>query len=208
MSFVDRAAQRMERLAQGPPSALPFSVSRIPDHSSFFQNNANTLSSPPRAYVDANRSFTIASGSFDIEDDWRQTEEWLKHVPTEEEEPQLQGLFGFEFHHSHLQVGSETEEETGKPGMSSTEKGKGSQSENVVMHPANSHLVIPMPASLPANPSATPASQSLATSFQNGVFSNPSNAIGGWFRKQQADGQDSDDDMPDTDVESFYDENG
>lgn len=190
MSFIGRAAQRMEQLAQGSPSGLSLSVPQIPDNSSFFKQNANTLSSPPRALVDANRSFTVASGSFDLEDDWRQTEEWLKHLPAEENEPRIQGLFGFEFHHSHLRDGSETEEEfeegnTASPGNGKSSEGKG----RAVREPA-SQLHTPTPTS-PAHV------------FQNGTLGG---VIDGWLH-DNANARGSDEDMPDTDVESFDGEN-
>ncbi|KAJ4367055.1 hypothetical protein N0V83_007585 [Neocucurbitaria cava] len=130
MSFLDRATERMERMAAGLPTNASFSVPRIPPNSSFYQRNvnvnANLLSSPPLVPADRNDSFTIAAGSFNLDEDWKQTEEWLKGVRDDsDEEPQVQGIFGFNFHHSHLQDGSSTEEES-TPGS----KGKSKCSEN------------------------------------------------------------------------------
>ncbi|KAL6708143.1 hypothetical protein ACN47E_003327 [Coniothyrium glycines] len=154
MSFVNRAAQNMERMAQSSPGRQTLSLPRIPAGVSFFHNNANVTSSPPRAPVNADRSFTVASGSFDIEDDWKQTEQWLKHLPAEDvDRSQMQGLFNFQFHHSHMQSASDTEEESAKASQSSVD----------------------------------------------GIATNPGAAIAEW----QAANQGNEDDMPDTDVESF-----
>lgn len=132
-SFIDRALSNLERQAQGFPIESSLELPQTPQES-FYQreDNANLASRPPLLPVANNEAPTIASeGSFDLEDDIRQTEEWLSKMGNGgNDSTGLGGLFGFEFHHS-LRLegdGSDAEEETPlagkakrKPGTSLTD---------------------------------------------------------------------------------------
>ncbi|CAO2649517.1 Nn.00g069020.m01.CDS01 [Neocucurbitaria sp. VM-36] len=161
VSFLNRAAERMERMAANLPIGSSLSVPRIPNTSFFQRNanvNANVLSSPPRAPADKNQSFTVAAGSFNLDDDWKQAEEWLKNMPDKEDkQPQVQGIFGFDFHHSHLQEGSSTEEETSSGGKSKRkESGSGKRSGKS------------SPASLVGTPTRVSGKSTLSAIFEGG----------------------------------------
>jgi hypothetical protein len=111
-SFVDRQLDHMmanmERRSQSPsPGPFP-DIPRAP-HESFFQRdngvNTNILVSPPTAEAATKDSFTIASdGDFNLEDDYKQAKAWLNAMG-DEEEPQVAGIFGVNFHHSLRQRG-------------------------------------------------------------------------------------------------------
>ena len=112
VSFVDRQLDHMmanmERQSQSPsPGPFP-DIPRVPDES-FFQRdngvNTNILVSPPTAEAATKDSFTIASdGDSNLEDDYKQAEAWLNAMG-DEEEPQVAGIFGVNFHHSLRQRG-------------------------------------------------------------------------------------------------------
>lgn len=229
VSFANRAAQRLENMAQGTPTDPGTQTPMIPNMS-FFQRengvNVNLLTSAPTAPMDPNRSFTVASGSFDIEDDWRQTEEWLKYLKEDEDKPQLEGLFGFRFHHSHLEEESDTEKDSSdasSPGDKDKDKpGKGDDHVQKKSGPpllprvgplppsstwpkqgisaSSSFVAQPPPQSQPQEPVATvDPHPPLAAPLD--MLSIPNGAVHNWFLGQE-NAQDNDSDMPDTDGES------
>ncbi|KNG48333.1 hypothetical protein DDE82_007871 [Stemphylium lycopersici] len=103
MSFLDKTVQGLERQAQGyaegPSVGFPLTL-----EASFYRRSANENllhTSAPQEPVAAKRAFTVASeGSFDIEDDIRQTEQWLSILDRATDGPQVAGLFNLDFHHT------------------------------------------------------------------------------------------------------------
>ncbi|KAL1793641.1 hypothetical protein ACET3X_008623 [Alternaria dauci] len=121
-SFVDRQLDHMmanverqsQSLSSGPLPGIP----RVPNES-FFQRdngvNTNILVGPPIAQTAIKDSFTIASnGDFNLADDYKQAEVWLKAMD-EEEEPQVAGIFGFNFHHSLRRQGDGSDTDADEP---------------------------------------------------------------------------------------------
>ncbi|KAH7340025.1 hypothetical protein BKA66DRAFT_434926 [Pyrenochaeta sp. MPI-SDFR-AT-0127] len=216
MSFINRAAERMEHMAQGgtEPDRLSLSIPRVPN-TSFYQRNSNVndnvVTSPPRSPVDKNQSFTVASGSFDLEDDWKQAEEWLKQVPNddEEEQPALQGLLGFRFHHSHLESEVDTEEDaTSAKEHSDSGKTKTAPQSFVATEQTDPpEPILDGLQSFTPDESAEQAAPSIpGPGVPNRIYNDPNGPIQGWF-SEQANAVLGDDDMPDTDVESWGEDN-
>jgi serine/threonine protein kinase len=114
-SFIDRAMANLERQAQGHHPDSSLDLPRMPEESLYMREaNKNLLrTSPPQLPVVNKTVFTVASnGSFNIEDDIRQTEEWLGQVDDEEDDgPGPAGIFGFNFHHSLRQQGDGSDSE-------------------------------------------------------------------------------------------------
>jgi len=112
MSFMDRVVQNLERQAEGASPSFYKTPTITID--SFYKNgeNQNLSAAPPNDVAALKQSFTIASrGSFDLNDDVKQVDKWLKMVGDGDDEPVIAGLFGFDFHHSLRQQsdGSDTE---------------------------------------------------------------------------------------------------
>ncbi|EDU40448.1 hypothetical protein A1F96_01803 [Pyrenophora tritici-repentis] len=101
-SFLDRAMHNLERQAAGGPQS--FLAAPQVSFDSFFKNgeNNNLSVAPPKDAAALKLSFTIASrGSFNLNDDIKQADEWLELIGEEDaDEPVVEGLFGFNFHHS------------------------------------------------------------------------------------------------------------
>ncbi|KAG9195977.1 hypothetical protein G6011_01098 [Alternaria panax] len=117
-SFVDRQLDHMiANMECQSHSHSPGSFPDVPSapNESFYRRdhgvNANVLVSPPTLPAALKGSFTIAfNGDFNLEDDYRQAEDWLK-VMGEKEESQVAGIFGLNFHHSLRQQGDGSDTE-------------------------------------------------------------------------------------------------
>jgi hypothetical protein len=131
-SFMDRVTMNQERQVQDLPALPKYDVPRIPNET-FYQRgdgvNKNLVISPPNIRAASRKAFTVASeGSFNLEEDINQVEEWLAIMPTEEEEEEgegFAGLVGFHIHHSLRERGSDNsdtdpednEDESATPSM-------------------------------------------------------------------------------------------
>jgi len=103
---LDKTIANLERqFSSGEP--LP-QVSHVPDTSFFTRNNGvntNVLSSPPAISAIEQGTFTVVSNDeADLDDDYKQAEEWLKHLE-EDDAPRDSGIFGLNFHHTFRQQG-------------------------------------------------------------------------------------------------------
>ncbi|KAE8842186.1 hypothetical protein PTNB73_00240 [Pyrenophora teres f. teres] len=107
-SFMDRLMHNLERQAAGGPQSF-LQAPQAPIDSFFKDGENNNLSvAPPKDPAALKQSFTIASrGSFNLDDDIKQADKWLAMIGEEEEddEPVVEGLFGFNFHHSLREQG-------------------------------------------------------------------------------------------------------
>ncbi|KAH7074863.1 hypothetical protein BKA63DRAFT_323763 [Paraphoma chrysanthemicola] len=108
-SFVRRMEENMKTPTKGgrPGGSHP-TAPTLPSRAtaeyltpSFMKRNSALLSSPPRDPTDFNQSFTVADDTETLEEDWAKVNEMLKFVSAgdENEEPQVQGIFGFRIHH-------------------------------------------------------------------------------------------------------------
>jgi hypothetical protein len=117
-SFMDHQLDRMmaniEGQAEPSPDAL-FSDAPSALNESFFTRdngvNANLLISPPEVSVITKKTFTVASNDeFNLGDDYKQAEDWLKIVE-KDDAPQVDGIFGLNFHHSFRNQGDGSDTE-------------------------------------------------------------------------------------------------
>ncbi|KAH7087828.1 hypothetical protein FB567DRAFT_355204 [Paraphoma chrysanthemicola] len=113
LDITESFVQRMEEQMKTPPNrdrpgashpTLPTLPSRATaDHltPSFMKRNSALMSSPPRDPTNFDQSFTVADDTETLEEDWAKVNEMLKYVTAgdENEEPQVQGIFGFRIHH-------------------------------------------------------------------------------------------------------------
>ena len=102
---LDKTIANLER--QFPSEPLP-QISHVPDTSFFTRNNGvntNILVSPPAISVIQQGTFTVVSDDeVNLDDDYKQAEEWLKHVE-EDDAPRDSGIFGLNFHHTFREQG-------------------------------------------------------------------------------------------------------
>ncbi|KAI4608200.1 hypothetical protein J4E80_009208 [Alternaria sp. BMP 0032] len=103
---LDKTIANLERqFSSGEP--LP-QISHVPDTSFFTRNNGvntNVLSSPPAISAIEQGTFTVVSDDeVNLDDDYKQAEEWLKHVE-EDDAPRDSGIFGLNFHHTFREQG-------------------------------------------------------------------------------------------------------
>jgi hypothetical protein len=90
------------RPGSGHPTLPTTPPHELADHltSSFMKRNSALLSSPPQDPTNFNQSFTVADDTETLDEDWVKVNEMLKHVSADDDndEPPLQGMFGFRVH--------------------------------------------------------------------------------------------------------------
>ena len=106
MSFV----QRMEERYQAPGNLTqatqpPSTPSLVKD--SFLQRNSALLTVAPNDPTNVNTSFTVGDDTEGLDDDWRIVDEMLAEMP--DEEPEVEGIFGFRFHGADSDDGTEVD---------------------------------------------------------------------------------------------------
>jgi serine/threonine protein kinase len=125
-SFMDRHLDHV--IANLERQASPSSGESLPDiprapNTSFFTRgkgvNTNITAKPPKTSAAAKKTFTVASNDgINLEDDYKQAEEWLARLKAYDDAPQVAGIFGLNFHHSLRQQGdgSDTEQDDSEKG--------------------------------------------------------------------------------------------
>tara|TARA_R110002003_G_scaffold95_6_gene7265 strand:+ start:3843 stop:7688 length:3846 start_codon:yes stop_codon:yes gene_type:complete len=108
VSFIQRMEEQMQlppkagRPGSGHPTLPTTPPHGLADHltSSFMKRNSALLSSPPRDPTNFNQSFTVADDTETLDEDWVKVNGMLKHVSADDnnDEPPLQGMFGFRVH--------------------------------------------------------------------------------------------------------------
>ncbi|KAH4955624.1 hypothetical protein HBI82_055530 [Parastagonospora nodorum] len=101
MSFVQRMEERYQQATLPPSQNSPFM------NNSFMQRNSALLTVAPNDPTNVNVSFTVGDETECLDDDWKIVDEMLAEMP--DEEPEIEGVFGFRFHGSGSEDGTEVD---------------------------------------------------------------------------------------------------
>lgn len=111
MSFVQRMEERYQAPGSLTQAAQPPSQTTSFMNDSFMQRNSALLTVAPNDPTNVNVSFTVGDETETLDDDWKIVDEMLAEMS--DEEPEVEGIFGFRFHGADSDDSTEVDSNSG-----------------------------------------------------------------------------------------------